>query len=258
MKRIYAVLVVTILVIGFTAHVGSLSGSYNDVEVIPDQSLDEVRHFALQDGVPAGEEYSGYTETPTHQPLDIQVSDDSRFQYMACSPYYKVYFRGARVRVVVQDAWIECELINQELGDLGEIEQANHVMSKNTLSDSDVFMSVDLSYVVGTSLLHGICTSKHILMCDYVRNYLVPLMGNIYESTIIEYVMNCKRKGEKMNPVIKDLYTQEEIQDRINKYLERYEEFKSKNDYSSIISEYNNIAIFFEISGNKEKSEYYI
>ena len=153
MRGIHALLVVTVLVIGFAANVGSFTGSYNSFEVIPDQYLDQVRHFTLQDGIPAVEEYSGYTETPIHRPLDIQVSDDSKFHYMACSPYYKVYFRGARARMIVQDAWIECELINQELGELGAIEQAAHVMSRNTLSVSDVFTSVDLSYEVGTSLL---------------------------------------------------------------------------------------------------------
>lgn len=60
-----------------------------------------------------------------------------------------------------------------------------------------------------------------------------------------------------MNPIIKNLYTREEIQDRIKNYMERCEKSKSKNDYSSMISEYNNIAIFFEILGNKEKSNYY-
>ena len=69
--------------------------------------------------------------------------------------------------------------------------------------------------------------------------------------------MNCERKGGKMNPIIKNLYTREEIRDRIKNYIERYEESKSKNDYSSMISEYNNIAIFFEILGNTEKSNYY-
>ncbi|MBU7046793.1 MAG: hypothetical protein HXS54_10185 [Theionarchaea archaeon] len=180
MKGVYAVLVVTILVTGFTAHVGSLAGSYNDSRVIPDQSLDQVRHFALQDGIPAGEEYSGYTETPLHQPLDVQVSDDSHFDYMASSPYYKVYFTGARARVVVQDAWIEWELINQESGDLGEIKQANHVMSKNTLSVSDVFMSVDLFYEVGTSLLTETLTLKESTSFERVIQ-TIQWDGLVYE-----------------------------------------------------------------------------
>ncbi|MBU7017843.1 MAG: hypothetical protein HXS44_10055 [Theionarchaea archaeon] len=39
MRGIYSVLVVTILVAGFTTHVGGPTGSFDDVEVIPDQSL---------------------------------------------------------------------------------------------------------------------------------------------------------------------------------------------------------------------------
>ena len=60
-----------------------------------------------------------------------------------------------------------------------------------------------------------------------------------------------------MNPVIEELYAREEIQDRINKYMKKYKEYKRKNDYSSMISECNNIAIFLEILGNNEKSKYY-
>jgi RHS repeat-associated protein len=153
MKRIYAVLVATVLILGFTAQVGNLAGLLdNDSEGVRDQSFDQLRHVTLQDGIPALEkDYQyGVTDSPTPQVLEIQTSDDSSYDYMARSPYYKIYFKGGKVRMIVQDAWVEFELVNQDLGDIQSGEQ---VKSENTLSVSDVFASVDLSYEVESSLL---------------------------------------------------------------------------------------------------------
>jgi hypothetical protein len=69
---------------------------------------------------------------------------------MARSPYYKIYFKGSKVRMIVQDAWVEFELVNQDFGDIQSGEQ---VKNENTLSISDVFASVDLFYEVESSLL---------------------------------------------------------------------------------------------------------
>jgi RHS repeat-associated protein len=153
MRGIYAVLVVAVLILGFTAQVGNLAGLLeSDSEGVRDQSFDQLRHVTLQDGIPALEEYYRYgvTDSPTQHVLEIQTSDDSNFDYMARSPYYKIYFKGSKVRMIVQDAWVEFELVNQDLGDIQSGEQ---VRNENTLSISDVFVSVDLFYEVESSLL---------------------------------------------------------------------------------------------------------
>jgi RHS repeat-associated protein len=153
MRGIYAVLVATVLILGFTAQVGNLAGLIkSNSEGVRDQSFDQLRHVTLQDGIPAVEEYYRYgvTDSPLHQELEIQTSDDSSYDYMARSPYYKIYFKGSKVRMIVQDAWVEFELVNQDLGDIQSGEQ---VKSENTLSISDVFVSVDLFYEVESSLL---------------------------------------------------------------------------------------------------------
>ncbi|MBU7046372.1 MAG: hypothetical protein HXS54_08025, partial [Theionarchaea archaeon] len=129
MRGIYAVLVATVLVIGFTAQVGNLAGLIeSDAEGVRDQSFDQLRHFTLQDGIPALEEYYRYgvTDSPTQHVLEIQASDDSNFEYMARSPYYKIYFKGSKVRMIVQDAWVEFELVNQDLGDIQSGEQVKN------------------------------------------------------------------------------------------------------------------------------------
>lgn len=59
------------------------------------------------------------------------------------------------------------------------------------------------------------------------------------------------------NLIIKKLYTREELKSKIDEHMEKYEEHKSNNDYSSMISECNDITRFFEILEDKEKSNYY-
>ncbi|MBU7015919.1 MAG: hypothetical protein HXS44_00305, partial [Theionarchaea archaeon] len=131
-------------------------------EIVVDQSLDKMRHFSLRDGIPGFEEYYGYTQTP-EQPLEIHASDDLNFQYMAHSPYYKVYFKEKKVRMSVGNSWIEFELKDtmktpeciecepqQEEMENTELELS---VEQNLLSISEVFESVDLSYRVDTSLL---------------------------------------------------------------------------------------------------------
>ena len=157
MKEVCAYCTVAILLLlllpstlGMTAVIDNSSGGGS-----MDSSHDQLRRFALRDGVPADEEYYGYTETPEYQPLEVLTSDDANFEYMAVSPYYKVYFKDTRAKMIVQGAWIEFELVNQELGD---IQIADLAASENSLSMSDVFISVDLSYEVDTSLLKEILT----------------------------------------------------------------------------------------------------
>ncbi|MBU7025329.1 MAG: hypothetical protein HXS48_00190, partial [Theionarchaea archaeon] len=152
MSRILVSTMVAILWMGSVFNVESLAGLSDNSEeqIIVNQSLDRLRHYALQDAVPVLEEHYGYTVTPEYQPLEIHASDDPLFEHMAVSPYYKVYFKGTTVRMVVKDSWINLELGNQELGD---ILNAESVIDQNSLSIPNVFESVDLSYKLESSLL---------------------------------------------------------------------------------------------------------
>ncbi|MGC1121436.1 MAG: hypothetical protein WBA22_10120 [Candidatus Methanofastidiosia archaeon] len=67
--------------------------------------LDEVRHFALKDAVTSPEENYGYTEPSKYEPLEIHASSDEAFDYMAVTPYYKVFFKGTKIRMSLGEAW---------------------------------------------------------------------------------------------------------------------------------------------------------
>ena len=60
-----------------------------------------------------------------------------------------------------------------------------------------------------------------------------------------------------MNPIIKKLYTQEELEGKIVEYNEKYEKYKGKNDYELMASRCYDIGCLFELLGEKEKSDYY-
>jgi len=165
MRLAYAGLIVALMFMGLMFNVDSLAATLDylegmtDEQLMLDQSFDRLRHFALNDAVSGTEEYYGHTETPMYQPLEIHASSDSRFDYMAASPYYKVYFKGTTVRMSVGDTWIEFEFEVQKQK-LGEVGRAKAVAQQNSLSVSDVFESVDLSYNVDTSLLSETLTLR--------------------------------------------------------------------------------------------------
>jgi RHS repeat-associated protein len=149
--------IVVILCVGLISHAGGLAGllDYPDAGGIPDQSFGQVRHFSLKDGISDCEEFYGVTVPLEYEPQEVHTSDDAAYEHMAVSPYYKVYFKDATVKVVVQDKWVAFELMDQELG---EVQNTDHVTDENTLLVSDVFSSVDLSYDVGSSLLQEVLT----------------------------------------------------------------------------------------------------
>ena len=142
--------VVAILWIGLVSHVQGLAAvEWISEEIVRDQSFDRLQHFTLGDAVPA-EEYYGYTALPVNDPLDIQVSDDPAFEYMAVSPYYKVFFKGSTARMSVTGAWIEFEVAAQTLGD---VQRTESVIEQSSLSVPGLFESADLLYEVESSLL---------------------------------------------------------------------------------------------------------
>jgi RHS repeat-associated protein len=159
MKVLKVVLVGAILCMGLFFNVEIFARIPDTSESsVPNQLLDR-RHFVLQDAVSGSEEYYGYTDAPEYQPLEIHPSDVSGFDYMAVSPYYKVFFKKTAVRMSVRDAWIQFELVGKELGDVRNVES---VVDMNSLSVPSIFESVDLSYEVDTSLLTEILTLKEL------------------------------------------------------------------------------------------------
>ena len=119
-------------------------------EISVGQSFDRLRHFSLNDGIP-GDSVLFFQTTPVTSgpekrlnsaPFNIQVCDDPQFDYMAASPYYKVFFKGTRMRMSIKDAWIEFELPGQKLG---EIKSAESTVFKNSLSLSGIFDSASLT-----------------------------------------------------------------------------------------------------------------
>jgi hypothetical protein len=57
----------------------------------------------VDDSIPeyAVDEFYGSTEAPTYEALEIHESSDPAFDYVAHSPYYKAYFKGSDLKVVV-------------------------------------------------------------------------------------------------------------------------------------------------------------
>jgi len=60
-----------------------------------------------------------------------------------------------------------------------------------------------------------------------------------------------------MNPLIKKLYTREELEGKIEKYMKEYEKHESKNEYKYMAFACSDIARFYEILEDKKKSNYY-
>jgi RHS repeat-associated protein len=159
MKKVYVGFIVAILCIGAGFQVEFLAGLLENhlEELFMDQSIDSSRHFTLRDSVLGSDTYYGYTETPAHQPLEVHQSDDPRFEYMAVSPYYKVFFKGTTVKMSIQDAWIEFDLVDNGLG---RLQNARSVAAHNSLSIADVFESIDVVYTMDTSLVEEMVVLK--------------------------------------------------------------------------------------------------
>ena len=80
-------------------------------DTVLDQSFDRLRRFVLNDAVAGSGEYYRFTDVPEYraleyQGLEIRPSNDPQFEYIAHSPYYKVFFKGKTVKMVVGGAWI--------------------------------------------------------------------------------------------------------------------------------------------------------
>jgi RHS repeat-associated protein len=155
-----------ILILGLMFNVQLLAGIIDtpSEKVLYGGSLGR-NHFGLSDGISDSQEFYGYTPVPAYDALEIHTSDNPAFWYMAVSPYYKVYFKGNTVRMCVQNAWIEYELDHlkalekEQEGSQTSIETPRKpdvkesIVNQNTLSVSNVFESVGVSYKVDTSLL---------------------------------------------------------------------------------------------------------
>jgi RHS repeat-associated protein len=153
MKVVKASWMISVLVLGlvFSAQsIGSVMNAPAQERDFDQPFTDAVRHFALQDGIYGIEENYGYTESPSHEPLEVHSSSNQDYEYMADSPYYTVFFNGQTMRMEIGDAWIELELVES---DSEEVQTGESTSEDNELSVSGVFDSVDMEYEVDTSLL---------------------------------------------------------------------------------------------------------
>ncbi|MBU7048082.1 MAG: hypothetical protein HXS54_16735, partial [Theionarchaea archaeon] len=153
------------LILGFfSSTIGALTQN-SVMETDSHQSFDQMQHCFLRDAAPVSEESEGYTKPPVYEALEICESDDLNFEYMAHSPYYKVYFKGSTVRMSVHDAWIEFELRGIGKGELREEPEKSKgrtSVNGNVISVSDIVESVDVSFEVETSLLTEMLVIKEI------------------------------------------------------------------------------------------------
>ena len=155
-------LIVVILFSGFFGSCESLAGFMIEKPegFIPDFSLDELNHFQLEKealSYTKSEENYGDTPAPDHKALEVYESEDPDFEYMAHSPYYKIFFKGGRARILIKDSWIEFELMDQQLGKQNL--QAIH-REQNTVRVSNIFDDVDLFYGMDTSTITETLTLK--------------------------------------------------------------------------------------------------
>lgn len=154
--KVCSLLVVAMLCIGFFSNVEVQAAALNiPNQTVFDETVDRVRHLVLGDAVTGVEEGYGYTNVPAYDPLEVHISDDPDYAYMAISPYYSVYFKDTKVKMVVKGAWVELELVGT---DKDTVLNTSPTVEKNSLSVTDVFQSTDLSYKVEPSVLEGTLT----------------------------------------------------------------------------------------------------
>jgi hypothetical protein len=90
-------------------------------------SLNQLNRIYSDDSIPvyAGEEFYGSIEASEYEELEVHVSSDPTFGYMVHSPYYKAYFKGSDMKVVVSDSWIIFSLKDKESGEVQDWEVAS-------------------------------------------------------------------------------------------------------------------------------------
>jgi YD repeat-containing protein len=193
--------VVIVLVVGF------MYSSENLTAIDYGEGMDHLeysvgsQHVTLNDGVSGIEEGYGATKIPAFQPLTIHESDVPS-EYMAVTPYYKVFFSGTTVKMVVQDAWITFALVEQDFGPLGIAES---VVDKNSLSVLNVAESMDLGYTVDTSLLTETLTLKESKEIDrIIQEISWDRMTPVYEKGSILFLDGEKEVLKILPPFMKD------------------------------------------------------
>jgi hypothetical protein len=150
--------VVIILFVGVIASVQGLgAGLYTQEDVV--YQVNGMGHpLILHDGIP-GVKMSSPVGNKEVKPLSrtVQHSNDPSYEYMAHSPYYKVYFKDKTMKMVFERSWIELEV---QQHNLGENLNTKSVVQGTSLSVFDVFESVDLLYKADTSVLREGITVK--------------------------------------------------------------------------------------------------
>jgi len=155
----YAGLIIVLLCMGLSYDTGILAAGLDqssELEPIPSAgfSLDR-RAYALDDVCLDFQQHQGYTKTPSYDALEIHESMDRPFEFMAESPYYKIFFTGRTARISVGNSQLTLEL----KGDHGEPPTAPFIDS-NSLTIPHALESVDLSYTLSSDRVNEFLTLR--------------------------------------------------------------------------------------------------
>jgi hypothetical protein len=157
-KGLKAHAVVIILFVGVIASVQGLGAGLYTQEDVLYQVSGRGQPLILHDGIPCSEMSSPVGNKEIKPlPRTVQHSNDPEYEYMAHSPYYRVYFKEKTMKMVFGSSWIELEV---QQHNLGENLNTKSVVQGNSLSVFDVFESVDLLYKADTSVLREAVTVK--------------------------------------------------------------------------------------------------
>ena len=162
MRYGYVGLIVGIILLGFFGSCVQVAGIVMrpPEKIIPDVSLDELHYFHPEKNtIPytKSEEQYGNTPVPEHEALEVHDSTDSAFSYMAQSPYYKIFLKENKTKIVINNSWVEFELIDQQLGK--KITSLSH-KEQNAVYISNIFENVDIHFSMHTSRITEILTVK--------------------------------------------------------------------------------------------------
>ena len=159
MRKIQTCFIVPILILGLIANLQAVGVIlYGSSESnLTNLNFNKIGFFSLSDPIKNFEEEYGSTNKPEYEALQIYQSENPKYEYMAVSPYYKIFFHKSTTKIIIKDTWIEFNFPEQKLG------QKNHIqfaINKNSLFIPEIFNSVDLSCNLESSLIMEILTLK--------------------------------------------------------------------------------------------------
>ena len=163
MKKSYAGLIASLFFIGFSYNTGILFAAHDHsvkLESIQSTLSMQNRAYIFDDALLNNEHPTGYTEIPDCDALEIQESTDGTYDYMAESPYYKIFFKGRTTRISSQNANLTLALKGEE--GAGESQLYTYI-DTHTLIVSDALPSTDLSFSLSSDTVR-----EHVLLKEPV------------------------------------------------------------------------------------------